>query len=103
MLSPNTFLPQIQVNKITFDIRLIVVTLGLITNPEDYDQYITKVDGILSCGLCNAQAGRKRDIRNHIESKHFPNSFSYQCQYCNTTVGTNKALSRHVERFHKQN
>ena len=83
--------------------RLIVVSLGMITNPEDYDQYITKVDGILSCGLCHAQAGRRRDIRNHIESKHFPNSFSYQCQYCNTVVGTNKALSRHIERAHKQN
>ena len=47
---------------------------------------------------------RKRcvsDVRNHIESKHFPNSFNCQCSFCAVVLKTNKALPRHVQNHHQ--
>ena len=54
------------------------------------------------CAICDQYSGQqKRDTRNHIESVHFPNSFTYECQFCDMVLNTNKALARHKERYHK--
>ena len=73
----------------------------LLTVPEDFMQYITKASGRFFCNLCDYSHAQKRLARNHIESQHFPNYFSYPCPHCDKIVGTQKALSRHIENTHK--
>ena len=73
-----------------------------ITKPEDFDQYIRKSGARFMCAICDQYSGhQRRDTRNHIESVHYPNSFTYQCQFCEVVLNTNKALTRHKERYHK--
>ena len=54
--------------------------------PQDLDQYVMSAedDGSFYCGICNHSVSqmRKDNLRRHIESKHFPNVFSYQCSEC---------------------
>ena len=57
-----------------------VVFLGEITCREDFYQYLVDImDGTFGCGLCNAVKPHKakENILQHIESKHFPDMFSY--------------------------
>ena len=81
----------------------IVISDG-ISSYEDFDKFIAKghFETGYYCTIC--QQFRKRafaEVRNHVESKHFPNSFSYQCNLCDLTLGTNTALTRHKQRVHK--
>lgn len=82
-----------------------IIISGGISSYEDFDKYIEKdIEKGYCCTICGQF--RKRgfsEVRNHIESKHFPNSFSYQCNMCNLTLGTNTALTRHQQRVHKMN
>ena len=71
---------------------------------EDFDKYVAKepFEKGYYCTLC--QMFRKRgipDVRNHIESKHFPNTFSYNCELCDAALGTATALKRHHQRVHQ--
>ena len=73
------------------------------TNIEDLDQYISvNESGGKCCGICYAfKSNMLRDLRDHIESKHFPNVFSYQCPDCDVVVNTNKAYRIHKSRKHR--
>ena len=74
---------------------------GHVTNPEDLDQFVlTSEDGSYFCGICNQAMSQKSNLKRHIESKHFANSFSYQCPECPHVVGTRKALERHKQNCH---
>ena len=73
----------------------------LISVPEDFLNYLTKDGGKYYCSLCEYSSSNKTHVKDHIESQHFPNTFSYQCPYCDNVVGTNKALKRHIQRLHK--
>jgi len=71
---------------------------GLVVScPEDLKSYIVTGDGGVSlCGICHAFSHKsKYDVQNHIESRHFPNSFVYTCPTCQKNVSTRKALVRH--------
>jgi len=58
------------------------------------------------CSLC-AQQGEifknkgSYHIINHIESKHFPNTFVYNCDTCDKIMPTAKAHARHKEKCGK--
>ena len=74
------------------------LVLGLaVSSPEDLKSYIVTGDGGVSlCGICHAFSHKsKYDVQNHIESRHFPNSFVYTCPTCRKDVSTRKALVRH--------
>jgi len=76
---------------------------GQIFNVEDFDKFMEKEPETSGyyCKICQMYRKRgKADVRNHIESKHFPNTFTYSCEMCSYVVGTNKALSRHVQNVH---
>ena len=74
--------------------------LGVLTTPEDFKKYIIhdEVKGP-TCGVCHCFSHRSRsNVQNHIESKHFPNSFTYNCPKCFKSVNTKKALEIHTNR-----
>ena len=79
---------------------MILFSLGQITKPEDFDKYIVPNEsGVNSCSICHVFSHvAKSNVRNHVESKHFPNSFVYNCEKCGLSVGTKKALQRHKSR-----
>jgi len=66
-------------------------------SPEDFKKYIVKTDRGQTCSICQEFShSSKSNVRKHIESRHFPNSFSYTCAYCDTVVGTQMALDKHM-------
>ena len=80
--------------------QIIYFDSGQITNPQDLDQYIlTSGDGSYYCGICHQAMRDRSNIKRHIESKHFPNVFSYQCPECPHVVGTKRALQKHREHW----
>ena len=62
----------------------------------DFNKYIQNIgNGRYACTLCDySQAGMKH-VRNHIESKHFPNTFTYECPLCGKQFGTNNSFLNH--------
>ena len=73
-----------------------------VNSPEDFKKYIIKGAEGPCCGICYEFSHKSSYcVRNHIESKHYPNLFTYTCQQCDKTFGTNTALNRHNQRNHK--
>ena len=53
------------------------------------------------CTVCNKQSARKDNLFKHIESVHFPDSFTYECTFCHETFSTRNKKENHLARFHK--
>ena len=80
---------------------MILGTAFPITNPEDFVHYSNKDEnGVYVCQLCSYNNRDLTKMRNHIECKHFPNTFSYNCLDCDKVFGTNNAYLWH-KRSHK--
>ena len=72
------------------------------TSPADFDQYIRNMGGgLYACTLCTHTQSQKNHVKNHVESIHFPNTFSYNCPHCDKVFGTYKAYLVHKNRAHK--
>ena len=80
----------------------VIIILGP-TDPSQLLQYIERlVDGKYSCMLCNAYSHvNKSCTKNHIEAKHFPNTFIYKCNICYKTFYNRIAMNNHRAREHK--
>jgi len=76
---------------------------GSLQDPKEMDQYIVRSNGKdYLCVLCNQFSHHSRhSVRNHVESKHFPNSFSYPCNECGKMCSTRKAFENHIQK-HRQ-
>ena len=76
------------------------------TDPSQLDQFIEKnlEGGRMQCSICKDYSHDRSHVRNHIESKHFPNTFSYDCPYenCGKVFNTCQAFQTHKSRVHKQ-
>ena len=79
---------------------IVLTILGNVLDlqsPEDFKKYIVKTDRGQTCSICQEFShSSKSNVRKHIESRHFPNSFSYTCAYFDTVVGTQMALDKHM-------
>ncbi|XP_023339288.1 protein tramtrack, beta isoform isoform X14 [Eurytemora carolleeae] len=53
------------------------------------------------CTLCGREFGQKPHVTNHLESIHFPNSFSYPCKHCGLQFNTKNKLYKHAHSQHK--
>ena len=54
------------------------------------------------CTLCGKHNSMKKaNVRNHIESVHFPGHFSYNCNHCKKTFKSKSALCVHVSKVHR--
>ena len=86
--------------------EIISFILGLFGAREGFDQYLEKSlseDGKpnFKCTICGKQVSVKTNLRNHIESAHFPGHFSYNCNYCGKTFKSKNSLCNHLSQFHR--
>ena len=86
--------------KITSVTAIVVCFLGaVVANPEDFEKFAVKNGrGSFSCSLCTKHAVQLTDIKRHIESIHFPNTFTYTCPYCSKQLGSNNAYLVHKKK-----
>jgi len=72
--------------------------------PEDLLAYCIKEPGETkwTCAICSIFSHNGRgQVRNHVESKHFPNVFEYHCKICFKTCSTKKGLEVHISEKHR--
>ena len=78
---------------------------GSLLSYEDLDQFFgPRENENYTCGLCGQFRHRSTTaLRCHIESKHFPNTFTHTCDLCLATFGTRKALLNHKSKCKREN
>ena len=75
-------------------------------DPSELLQFVSKDPSELSkkyiCTLCSKFSHSSRtNVRNHVESKHFPNMFSYACELCGQAFPSKNNVQLHRSRVHK--
>jgi len=75
--------------------------------PEDLHAYVVEnpdegAKHKFMCVICQRTGLNRRDVRNHVESLHFPDSFSYTCDLCGKVMKTKKALNNHKYTKHRE-
>ena len=80
--------------------------LGQYGAREVFDQYMEKStleNGKLGfkCTLCGKEMSHLNNLRNHIESAHFPGHFSYNCNHCEKTFKNKNSLCSHMSQMHR--
>jgi len=54
------------------------------------------------CTICNIfYHQNKSNVRNHVECKHFPDSFVYNCEFCGSSLPSKAALQKHKHKVHR--
>merc|ERR1712098_556988 len=63
-----------------------------------FDNYIGRMEKEYFCEICQIFKHKsKHTVRTHVESRHFPNTFSYKCQICDQSCSSRKALENHMQ------
>lgn len=73
-------------------------------DPSELLQFVWKdpADLKFHCTLCDKFSHKNSScVKNHVESQHFPNMFSYPCDKCEMTFTTKTTLNLHRTRKHK--
>jgi len=75
-----------------------------LSDPNGLLQFTVKdsSDNKYYCTLCDKFSHASRNnTRNHVESHHFPNMFSYECDQCDQVFGSKSNFAMHKSRKHK--
>jgi len=75
-------------------------------DPNQLYQFVDRLAGAggpgrFFCTICRKTATTRRDVRNHVESIHYPDAFEYDCSVCGKKMTTRKARDVHMGKFHK--
>jgi len=67
---------------------------------DDFKNFVSKDEyGSHFCTICNTFKHKScSNVVNHIESKHFPNSFVYNCKYCGKQFNARNSLNVHASK-----
>ncbi len=65
------------------------------------EAYSTFNQGSWYCSICHFTSKKKTNVREHIESKHINDGFSYICRFCPKTYKSRNSLRFHVGNYHK--
>ena len=84
----------------------VVSGVSEVTSPEDLLGCCVKEQGDQAkwtCNICYQFSHRSRqNVRNHVESKHYPSTFQYTCPSCDKICYTMRALEVHKSSAHRQ-
>merc|ERR1719244_1515488 len=70
---------------------------------EDFDSYIGKDGAYKVCTLCGKFRNKTiTNVRCHVESKHFPGTFQYNCEICSKICTSKTSLRDHMLACKKQ-
>ena len=72
-------------------------------DPKELLQFVRKdpIDKKYYCSICEKFAHKGVTLtRNHVESQHFPNTFSYPCDLCEDVLTTKSNFMLHRSRKH---
>ena len=96
-------------HKQTHDLFILIILYLLCSGINDRDSLLKYIKqnsvgagASFQCTLCGKTNGQKNNIMNHVESIHFPGSFTYHCNLCDKTVKTKSALNLHNARYHSK-
>jgi len=76
-------------------------------DPSELLQFVAKdIEDIYKrryvCTICNQFFHQgKSNVRNHVECKHFPTSFLYNCELCGSSLPSKAALQKHKHKVHR--
>jgi hypothetical protein len=71
-------------------------------DPRDLHAYVLEDQQTgFRCQLCGRAGASRRDVRNHVESVHFPHMFTYECAVCGIKLSSRKSLDNHKYRHHR--
>jgi len=76
-------------------------------DPSELLQFVEQDKSDLSkrryvCTICNNFYHQgKSNVRNHVECKHFPDSFLYNCELCGNGLPSKAALQKHKHKVHR--
>jgi len=74
-------------------------------DPNELLQYVSRKgeDGRYHCTLCDKFSHQNSSCtKNHVESQHFPNIFSYECDQCDLVLDSRNKLNNHKRLKHKK-
>jgi len=73
-----------------------------VRTPEDLLKFVLPGDSGFVCSYCAKVFPNKRDVRNHLESIHFPNYFTYSCEQCGKEFKSLNSRNIHMTRNHNK-
>jgi len=73
-----------------------------VRTPEDLLKFVLPGDSGFVCFYCSKVFPNKRDVRNHLESIHFPNYFTYCCELCGKEFKSLNSRNIHMTRNHNK-
>ena len=88
-----------------FIIKCRLCSGGAEDGEDDLDRYIVRDEAVRKymCSICGKVGHKSRsNVRNHIESKHFPGRYQYPCSDCTVVFNTRTALAVHKSTYHKK-
>ena len=84
--------------------RLKCCAAGLLTDdPSELFRFVRRdpADQRYYCTLCpNFSHASRTNSRNHVEAKHFPNTFHYPCDQCDSSFTTKSTWAMHKSKKH---
>jgi hypothetical protein len=80
----------------------MTIVLDSLSNPDDLFKFVERDEIGPFCGICRIFRHKSNsNVRNHVESKHFPFKFVYTCEVCGKQVKTKASLSTHKSEQHR--
>jgi len=53
------------------------------------------------CTICGKTGNDRSNLRRHVESVHFPESFQYDCKFCGKVYNAKNSLYVHISTYHR--
>jgi len=78
---------------------------GLGSDRSVLNEYVKKevINGrsVSVCTMCGKSNTSRPNIMNHVESVHFPNTYTYTCKYCGKMYNAKNSLNVHISTIHR--
>lgn len=77
--------------------------INLFNSKVDDSSALLSTDGNSppTCQVCNLQFETQKMLKVHLEIKHSPSSYVYQCPSCSQCFSSSAAVIRHLSNDHK--